>query len=268
MGLALIAGGGDLPKEIMRACCQQGIPLFVIGFEGQTDLGIDNGATFPLGAIGKVVEALKNNAIEKIVFAGHFRRPSWSEMQLDWLGAKWLKTLGWRAFKGDDDLLTGILDLLQKEGFAIVKPSDILQNLMAPTGVLTHMSPTESDRLDIQRGVDVLAALSPVDVGQAVIVQQGLVLGIEGVEGTAELIKRCGILKRAGGGGVLVKLAKVQQNQSIDLPTIGMQTVQSIQAAGLRGIAISATSTQIIDQGAVVECANALGVFIVGISEY
>lgn len=74
---------------------------------------------------------------------------------------------------------------------------------------------------DIRRAAEVATELGRLDVGQAVVVQQGLVLGVEGIEGTGELVRRCGDYKRKGEGGVLVKIRKPQQDMRVDLPTIG-----------------------------------------------
>ena len=264
MTLALIAGSGTLPAEILQACRHRS--LVVIGFEGQTSPDLHPEiALFPLGSIGKILDYLRQNGIEELIFAGALRRPSWSELHLDKIGTQWMKKLGWRALKGDNDLLSGILDLLQQEGFTILKPSDILTDLLAPSGCLTVTQPSEQDWADIERGVSILKILSPYDIGQSIVIQQGLVLGVEAIEGTANLIQRCSSLKRPEEGGVLIKIAKIGQDQRIDLPTIGPNTVDQISKAGLKGISVSAGSTQILDSAIVIEKANALGIFVVGI---
>jgi len=98
-----------------------------------------------------------------------------------------------------------------------------------------------------------------------VIVQQGVVLGVEAAEGTAGLIERCGPLRLAGAGGVLVKIRKLGQERRVDLPTIGAATVEGAARAGLRGIAIEAGYTLVMDRLAAVAAADAAGLFVVGI---
>ncbi|RZI45272.1 LpxI family protein [Candidatus Finniella inopinata] len=264
MTLALIAGSGNLPVEILISCRDRN--LVVVGFEGQTtpDLHPEM-VLFPLGSIGKVLEYLREQEVTDIIFGGALRRPSWSELQLDKTGTQWLKKLGWKALKGDNDLLSGILDLLKHEGFNILKPSDVLDDLLAASGCLTIVQPNEQDLADIGRGADILKVLSLNDIGQSIVVQQGLVLGVEAIEGTAALIQRCDLLKRQGGGGVLVKIAKINQDQRIDLPTIGRETINQISQAGFAGIAVSAGTTQILDFHTVIKQANDLGVFVVGV---
>ena len=109
-------------------------------------------------------------------------------------------------------------------------------------------------------------ASGAIDVGQSVVVQQGLVLGIEAVEGTDALLKRCGPLRRAGPGGVLVKLKKPGQERRADLPTIGPQTLRAAAEAGLRGVAIEAGGALVLDREAVVAAADEAGLFVIGVA--
>ena len=93
-----------------------------------------------------------------------------------------------------------------------------------------------------------------MDVGQAVIVQQGVVLGVEGVEGTDALIARCAELAREGPAGILVKIKKPGQERRVDLPTIGVDTVRAAARAGLRGIVIEAGGTLVLNRDAAIGC--------------
>ena len=109
-------------------------------------------------------------------------------------------------------------------------------------------------------------AIGALDIGQAVVVQQGLVLGVEAIEGTDGLLRRCAGLRRDGPGGVLVKTAKPDQEQRVDRPTIGVQTVILAVEAGLRGIAAEAGATLILDRAEVIHAADEAGLFVVGIA--
>jgi DUF1009 family protein len=167
---------------------------------------------------------------------------------------------------GDDGLLSHIVKLLKEEGFEMISATDILDDLLAPEGVLGIHKPDKADLQDILRGKEVARLMGAGDVGQAVVVQEGLVLGVEAIEGTEGLLSRCRVLRREGRGGVLVKMAKPNQSRAVDLPTIGLATIHQAKAAGLRGIAVEAGSTQILDQKAVVEAANAAGLYLIGIN--
>jgi DUF1009 family protein len=107
--------------------------------------------------------------------------------------------------------------------------------------------------------------MSKADVGQSLIVQEGVIIGIEAIEGTQELIKRSKDLKISIKGGVLIKTAKTQQDLEIDLPTIGKDTILAVKEAGLSGIALGAGRSQIIDFNDTVKLADQNGIFIIGV---
>jgi len=142
---------------------------------------------------------------------------------------------------------------------------DLLGSLPAPEGPIGAITPDAQASADIERGFEVAHALGAVDVGQGVVVQQGIVLGLEAVEGTDALIERAGRLQREGPRGVLVKTAKPGQERRADLPTVGVATVEACARAGLRGIAVEAGMALIIDRSAVAAAAERAGLFVVGI---
>jgi DUF1009 family protein len=118
---------------------------------------------------------------------------------------------------------------------------------------------------DIDRGIQVARLLGAADVGQGCVVQQGLVLAVEAIEGTDAMLARAGALRRDGSGGVLVKLCKPGQDRRADLPTIGPDTVRNAAAAGLRGIAFEAGATILAERGVCLAAADAAGLFLLGL---
>ncbi len=275
--IGLFAGRGELPLKIIAHCQEQGQPLFLIAFEGQTDPEFVNQQQSHVkghlwthfGAVGKTLRYLKANKVTHIVMAGSMHRPSLSELKLDWKGTQWFTKMGLAKMglkaSGDDGLLSSIVRLLKSEGLNVVSATDILDNLLAPKGVMGRHQPEEADWQDITKGKKIAHLLGVGDIGQAVVVQQGLVLGVEAIEGTESLLARCAQLRREGRGGVLVKMAKPEQSRAVDLPTIGVATIHQAQAAGLRGVAVESGSTQILDQKAVIKAADAAGLYLVGV---
>ena len=166
---------------------------------------------------------------------------------------------------GDDGLLSALVAELEREGFRVLGPEDLLCAGLAPEGPLGRLLPDAQARADIARGTEIARALGELDIGQAVVVQQGLVLGVEAIEGTDQLLRRCADLRREGPGGVLVKLEKPTQERRVDRPTIGPQTVTLAAAAGLRGIAVEAEATIVVDRDQVAAAADRAGLFVVGI---
>jgi hypothetical protein len=199
--------------------------------------------------------------------AGAVRRPSLIELKPDFRAAKFAA----KGFlnRGDDGLLAAIIKTLEEdENFKVVGIQDILGGVLVRRGHLGAAVPTERDMRDIERGIAVLDALAEADVGQAIVVQDGLVLGIEAAEGTDKLIARSGELKREGRGPVLVKLPKRGQEHRVDLPTIGPETIAVAVKAGCVGVAVAAGETLIVEAEKTVVEADAGGLFVVGLPRW
>jgi DUF1009 family protein len=265
--LGILAGGGTLPRQVAEAAAAQGRPVFLVAFAGQHDPATVEGfphVVLPIAKAGQIIKALRAAGVVDLVMAGGVRRPSVSELGLDWRGVQLFAKIGARAL-GDDGLLTAIRKELEGEGFRLVGPKDILVDGTVPAGLLGGHRPDEQADADIMHGIAIAKALGALDVGQAVVVQQGLVLGVEAIEGTDALIARVGPLRREGPGGVLVKIAKPQQDRQIDLPAIGVRTVEAAAASGLRGIAIQAGATLVLERGALIAAADAAGLFLLAV---
>ena len=166
---------------------------------------------------------------------------------------------------GDDGLLSAIVDELEKEGFRVLGADQLLDAEPVREGPLGKISPDPQSEADIAHGMHVARAIGALDIGQAVVVQQGLVLGVEAIEGTDELLLRCGALRREGPGGVLVKVEKPGQERRADRPTIGPRTAALAAEAGLSGIAIEAETTIVLDRDEVIRIADRAGLFVVGV---
>jgi DUF1009 family protein len=266
--LGILAGAGELPSRLVAACRAAGRPVFVIAFEGAADAAALRDvphAWVRLGAAGEGMRLLKENGVEELVMAGGVSRPTLLSLRPDWRAAKFFARVGYRAL-GDDGLLRGVIKELESEGFRVVGVDSILAAALAPQGPLGRLVPDAQAEADIAHGLDVARALGRLDIGQAVVVQQGIVLGVEAIEGTDALIARSGMLRREGPGGVLVKIAKPGQERRADLPTIGEATVAAAAAAGLRGIAVEAGACLVLGQDAVAAAADRAGLFVVGVA--
>jgi DUF1009 family protein len=265
--LGILAGAGELPLRIIDACRATGRPVFVLAFEGAADPAALAGvpqAWVRLGAAADGLRLLRENGVEELVMAGGIERPSLFSLRPDWRTAKFFARVGYRAL-GDDGLLKAVIHELEEEGFRVVGADSLLPQAVAPDGPLGRLTPDAQAEADIALGFRVARALGALDIGQAAVVQQGLVLGVEAIEGTDALIARAGRLKREGPGGVLVKAAKPGQERRVDLPTIGLRTVANVAAAGLRGIAVEAGTSLVIDPKALAAAADRAGLFVIGI---
>jgi UDP-2,3-diacylglucosamine hydrolase len=264
--LGIIAGSGGLPRRIVESSRAIGREIFVLALEGAADPQALEGvphAWCRLGAAAKGLALLRDNEVSELVLAGGVRRPSLAALRPDWRAAKLFARIGLRAL-GDDGLLSAVVDELEREGFRVVGADQLLLSGPAAEGALGKWRPDAQAVVDIEHGLRVARTLGLLDIGQAVVVQQGLVLGVEAIEGTDALLRRCAALRREGPGGVLVKVEKPGQERRVDRPTIGPCTVALAAEIGLRGIAVEAGATIVLDPGEVVAAADRLGLFVVG----
>jgi DUF1009 family protein len=264
--LGILAGAGALPDRLINACREMRRDVFVIAFEGiacADDIAQAPHQWAGLGAVNRTIELLHEAGVEDVVLAGAVARPSLRSLRLDRRGRKVLMGLGRGG--GDDSLLSLLVKELEGEGFRVVGVDDILTDLRAPLGPIGSVAPDDDANADIAVAARAARALGALDIGQAAVAQQGEVLGVEAAEGTDALLARCAELRREGPGGVLVKLAKQGQERRADLPTIGPHTVDAARRAGLRGIAVEATHSLIVDRAGVAAAADAAGIFVVGI---
>lgn len=266
--IGILAGSGGLVKAVIAACKREARPYFIIAFEDQSDpdfIKEHPHVWVGLGQVGKVVTSLKQAGVQDLVLAGAFKRPSFSSLKTDFMGARWLAQLIGKSM-GDDALLRFIMAKLEGEGFQIVAAEALVgATLLGGAGLLTKKAPSKEHLLDIKRGLAILDALSESDVGQAVVIQEGLVLGIEAVEGTQALVTRTGEYKRTGRHApLLIKAFKRAQDGRADRPTLGTQTIEALEAAGFAGVAFEAGEVILLDQDAMVEAANKKDLFVYG----
>lgn len=268
--LGILAGSGELPQRVIEACRASHRPVFVIAFDGFCDPATVAGVAHEwvrLGAAGTTLRLLRENGVEDLLMAGGLRRPSFWALRPDWRVIRFFAKVGLRALRdfGDDALFRAVIAELEREGFHVVGVDSVLGNLLAPLGPLGRQLPDVQEEADIAVGLAAARAHGARDLGQAVVVQHGTVLGVEDASGTDALIRRCRVAKRAGPGGVLVKMAKPGQERRADLPAIGPATVTAAVDAGLRGIAIEAGATLVLDREALTAAADRAGIFVIGV---
>ena len=272
--VGLIAAGGAMPFAVADSLIARGINPVVFALRGACDpVGVERFRHhwISVGQVGRAVKLFRAENCRDLVFIGTLVRPALSEIRLDWGTLRVIGRL-WAAFRGGDDhLLSGIGRILEQDGFRMVGIKDVAPDLLMPEGCLTLNSPDENASADIAKGRDVLRALSPFDIGQAAVVIDGHVVGVEDIEGTDGLLTRVARLRAEGrirartARGVLVKAPKSGQDLRFDLPTMGPRTIEGAAAAQLAGIAIVAGNTIVVEPQAMIEAADAAGLFVTGL---
>ena len=263
-----------MPFAVADSLAARGIDVVLFALRGACDPA--QAARFrhhwiSVGQLGRAFKLFRAEGCRDLVFIGSLVRPALSEIRLDW-GT--LRVFGqvWASFRGGDDhLLSGIGRIMERDGFRMVGIKDVAPDLLAPEGCLTRTTPDEAAAADIARGREVIHALSPFDIGQAAVVIDGHVVAVEDIEGTDGLLARVARLREQGRirspakRGVLVKAPKSGQDLRFDLPTIGPGTIEGAAAARLAGLAVVAGNTLIAEPQAMIQAADAAGLFVTGI---
>ncbi len=272
--LGIIAGRGPLPCVLAESAAARGLPLHIVAIRGEAREEIER---FPhtwikWGEIGKMFAALDKNGCGDLVIIGGVNRPDLANVRFDLGAIRTLPFLLSLGKGGDDHVLSRIVRFFEDKGYRVHGAGDVAPELLAGIGKLGSQAPSAEDRADIDMAFDVVRALGRFDVGQAAVVVKGHVLAVEAAEGTDAMLARCAELREAGragrGGraGVLVKAPKPGQEERVDLPTIGPDTVSKAAAAGLAGIAVAAGQVLMAERAATIEAANQHGLFLLGVT--
>ncbi|MDR1334564.1 MAG: lipid-A-disaccharide synthase [Holosporaceae bacterium] len=268
--ICIVCGGGNYPRLVARACVEKELGfclLFLNGLCGSENWPDVPCATISFGEIQKAIDFLKQHAVKKIVFAGKVERPNFDQIFLDKKARYWLLQLGKAICSGDDALLRGVADLIQREGFEVISGTDLLSDVFLATGIFSKRKPSRADCKSIDIGIAAAKELGLSDEGQSVVVCGKEVVGKEDSAGTNALLERCGAeLKKRGG--ILVKISKPQQDDRFDLPTIGVETIEMLHSNGFHGVALEANKCLVIHREEVIKRANELHIFIEAINVF
>jgi DUF1009 family protein len=271
--LGIICGGGTLPLAVADVVAGRGRRVVLFPLRGWADPG--KIARYPhhwigLAQIVRLQRLARREGCQELVFIGAVQRPSPRQLRPDLGTLRLLPRIVRLLWGGDNHLLTGIGKLFEEGGFRVLGAHEVAPEILVPAGVLGRLHPVPRDVADIARGLSLIAAIGPFDVGQAVVVADNRVVAVEAAEGTDHMLARVAELRRGRRvglrekGGVLIKAPKPGQDRRLDLPSIGTHTVEGAAAAGLAGIAVEAGGTIAADLQEIVRAADAAGLFLFG----
>jgi UDP-2,3-diacylglucosamine hydrolase len=272
--LAVICGGGSLPFAVADAVARRGRRVVLFGIQGWVDPQRIAGyrhhwASF--GQFGWFCRVARAEGCREVVFIGSLVRPAIWRLRPDFETLRLLPRI-LRIFRGGDNhLLSGIASIFEEHGFRLIGAHEIAPEILMPEGALGRERPGSRDHADIKKGLALLSATSPFDIGQAAVISDDRVIAIEAAEGTDHMLTRVAQLRESGqiagasGRGVLVKAAKRGQDRRLDLPSIGPQTIEGAKRAGLAGIAVTAGSTIVAEPDRIGVAADREKLFVIGV---
>ena len=261
--LGIIAGEGNFPHQVADEAKKQNRGVVAVGFKGHTQTDflahVDAFTWLRIGQLGKLVSFFKRQACREIVFAGAINKPKTLGIRPDWRAARLLFQM---HSKNDNALLSGLIRFLEKEGFAILAPNSLVTGLRMPAGVLSHRPPSPQECEDIAFGWPLLKQLGSLDIGQCLLVRKGMVVAVEAMEGTNRCIQRAGEL--AGPGCVVLKAFKPGQEEHVDQPAVGRETIRTMVDSGATCLAVEAEKSIFFERLQALALANKANICVLG----
>lgn len=262
--LAVIAGGGCLPRLVLEGARDMGLRVVGVGFVGESEpdlaAGMDAWKWLHLGQLGKLITFCKQHGVDRIVMAGKVHKARAVDFRPDWRAAKLL----WKVRNTQDDvLLRAITAELEAEGMAVVAAQDFLPHLQTPEGQLSRRGPTPVEQADIDFGWPLARQMGCLDVGQCVVVRKRSTVAVEALEGTDATILRAG--KLVGPGCVVIKVFKPMQDVRLDLPAIGPETIRTMIQAQASCLAVEAGRSLFLDLPESLALAESAGICVMGV---
>jgi DUF1009 family protein len=248
--LGLIAGSRSLPLELARQVRASGIKRIVaVAAEGETDPAlaglVDEIVWLKVGQVGKMISAFTSRGIKQCVMAGQIAPGNLFNLRPDLLAMSLLLKL---KEKNAHTIFGAIADELQKNGVTLIEATPWLKPLMPGPGFVLGKKLTEAQQEDVAFGFRIAKEVSRLEIGQSVVVKDGVVLAVEGFEGTDKCLKRGGELTGGKGGAVAVKVAKEKHDMRFDIPCVGRTTLETCAAAGIDVLAVEAGKTLLLDR--------------------
>ncbi len=266
--IAIIAGALDLPFLTRDALKRAGWDVFVIGLKNFYDPRLNPDMVIRLGGAGPAVRMARKLGIKKITFVGALGHPDLSDLRPDfWTLRALLKII--KHQRGYDSMAVAVNKVLEKQGFEVVAAQDLAPELaFQNAGVQTKKKPSAADKKNIERAIEVSHTIGAADIGASVVVDK-MVVAVEAAEGTAKMLERVVDMRKNKRkvSGVFAKMTKPGQDLRIDIPAIGVDTVNAVAAAKLRGIVVNTKTCFVVNRDAVIKQADKLGIFIVALDE-
>ncbi len=271
--VGLLAGKGRFPVVFAQAAAREGIPVYCMGVLGLVDEELADLCTefrtAPLARVGRAIRYFRARRVKQVVMAGKIeKRVLFDPWRIVRLLPDWRTVHMWVRYaaknKKDDTLLLAVIREFQRDGIQFGSALDFCPELLVKHGFLTRKRPTPAQWRDVRFGWEMAKEMGRLDIGQTVVVNDTAVIAVEAIEGTDECIRRASGLCRRGGFTV-VKVAKPQQDMRFDVPTVGLQTIQTMHESGGRVLAVESGKTIFLDEPEVLELANKLGIAIISL---
>jgi DUF1009 family protein len=263
--IGLIFGETDFPKKILKKIKKIKKKYLIIDLTKKKFFKKDNNShSISIGQIGKIINILKKNNCKRVLFAGKVYKPNFSKLKLDIVGVFYIPRIIKASKIVDVSILIEVINIFKKEKIKTVNSLMFTPELSLLKGVHTRTKPNNEDKKDISIAISTLRRLNNYNFSQGAVVRNSKILAIEGNSGTQNMLQNIK-KKKNTTKGVLVKFPKTKQDLRVDLPTIGLKTLNQCKKVGLRGIVLKNKKNVCLDKKKLINFANKNKIFIAAI---
>ena len=269
INIGIISGAGFLPLLIGKKLLKKKYKVTFFLLNNSENINIYSNYNFikvNIISIKKIINILKENNINKIIMAGNIKRPSLNDLSFDFETIKLAKKL-FLEKKGDNLLLNSIQKYFEEKGFQTFDWRKDCLDIFSNEDNLTKIQPSKNAKKNLAKALDVFKYYGRLDIGQSLIIQNQIILGLEAAEGTDKLIERCFHYKKKGDKAVLVKFTKYKQNSILDIPTIGIDTITLLKKYNYEGLFLEKNKCIILNKQEVKDFAEKNNIFISAINK-
>tara|TARA_B100000686_G_scaffold343520_1_gene424509 strand:+ start:618 stop:1412 length:795 start_codon:yes stop_codon:yes gene_type:complete len=261
--IGLIFGETNFPKEILKKIKKKHLKYIIIDLTKKKNFKADKFShAVSIGEFGKIIKILKKNNCKRVLFAGTVKKPIFSKLKLDLKGVYYIPRIIKSSKQGDAAILKEIIKILKKEKINTISSLFFNPDLALKKGIYTKVRPNKKDNIDIKKAILTLERLGEYNFSQGAVVRSKKVIAIEGNGGTRIMLKKCKN-KKFRNTGVLVKFPKKKQDLRIDLPTVGLKTLNQCKSAGLKGLVLKSKKNVFLEKRNCINFANKNKMFII-----
>jgi UDP-2,3-diacylglucosamine hydrolase len=262
--LGIIAGNGVYPRLLADAARKAGVKkIIAAAFTDETDpvlvQHVDLIEWMRVGQLNRLLKFFNEHKVHHAIMAGQIAPKNLFDLRPDW---KALLLLGKLRARNAESIFAAIANELTRIDVELLPATTFLEDCLVPAGLIAGAKLSRREEKDVDLGWKIAKEIARLNIGQTVIVKNGTVVVVEAFEGTNEAIRRGGVLAREGG--VIVKVAKPNQDMRFDVPVIGQETISVAAEAKIRVIALEAGRTLLLEKDEVILAAQHAKITVLG----
>jgi len=263
--VCVIAGSGSYPRLLVEGARKAGVKrVDVLAVRGSADRATrragDRLREFGIGEVVTGIRWIAEQNYGGAILAGQINPLSLFRTRFDAATRQWLAAM---PSKNAHSIYGKLIEEMERAGINVLAASSFMDGHLPGVGQLTKRTPDEREARDVEHAAKVAHDVGVHDVGQTVLVKDGMVLAVEAFEGTNAAIRRGG--KLGGKGAVVYKAAREGHDMRFDIPVVGLKTLKTMRRAGATALAFQAGRLVMLEREEIVAFADKHGIAIIGV---